>query len=85
MGKEDRCDTPGCVLEDVEEEGGCWGGVCVTDADSWGSFNIGCFKFKEVELMGGQFYLGELRGRREALLLSCRTLEGSPVCEMMIC
>lgn len=35
VGEEDGCDAAGGVLEDVEEEGGCWGCGWVADSDAF--------------------------------------------------
>lgn len=34
MGEEDRGNAAGCVLEDLQEESICWGGVYISDADA---------------------------------------------------
>ena len=35
VGEEDCCDAAGGVLENVEEEGGCWGCGWVADSDAF--------------------------------------------------
>lgn len=58
VGEEDRCDAAGRVLQDVEEEGGCGGRVCVADADSWGLLGIWVLGLEVREVWIGVFGLG---------------------------